>query len=322
MTYASDLGLKVGSKIKVLGVGNSHACFSVGDTIELVKDDGTLSPWFKRIGDSLDQSPFSIRTHTWQHYKEEEKDMTPFEQAGYTKDTKFKVLVDDYDLEIGTVVVIRTDDGTDCPFFKTIVPQDHGSLCYYLPNARTGCEQLELLVEILAPKIKFPCCVPTSEIKDANTLLALVAVFEANGATVYDGVDCGGGHEFDRVDNWDYFGVSLRASSAPFRTDFYDDFEDYNQSEESSELTVYHVSNLLGSTPSIASQEAITERLEDSLGVGIDLSKEASSSTTEPLVSIVKDVTYHVSIKGTLFTFTQDEINELTEELLGFSDDF
>jgi len=41
-----------------------------------------------------------------------------------------------------------------------------------------------------------------------------------------------------------------------------------------------------------------------------------------PLVSIVKDVTYPVSIKGTLFTFTQDEINELTEELLGFSDDF
>ena len=39
-------------------------------------------------------------------------------------------------------------------------------------------------------EIKFPCCVPTSEIKDAETLLALVALFEAKGATVYDGVDC------------------------------------------------------------------------------------------------------------------------------------
>lgn len=41
-------------------------------------------------------------------------------------------------------------------------------------------------------KLKFPCCVSTSEIKDAKTLLALVALFEANGAYVYDGVDCGG----------------------------------------------------------------------------------------------------------------------------------
>lgn len=232
----------------------------------------------------------------------------------------------------------------------------------------------------MSKEIKFPCCVPTSEIKDAKTLLALVTLFEANGATVYDGVDCAGGHEFDRVDSWDYFGVSLRAGST-FRTDFYDDFEDYNQTGLSSEITLYPVANLLGEEvktpdnedwiewkggeippvaegtvvdvkfrdweedtdvshvyswlhsefedsdiiayrihkPSVASQEAIAERLEDKPSVGIDLAKEGSDKTVVALVSITQEVKYTVVIKDTTFTFTQDELDALTEELLGFT---
>ena len=301
MTYASDLGLKVGSKIKVIGDGVG-CCFNDGDIIELVEDDGQTNPYFR--GDSLNRKAFSLDRYKWEHYKEDESKV----------------------------------------------------------------------------KIKFPCCVPTSEIKDAKTLLALVSLFEANGATVYDGVDCGGGHEFDRVDNWDYFGVSLRAGSVPFRTDFYDDFEDYNQSEESSELTIYHVANLLGEEvkatdsgdwiewnggeispvtggtvvdvkfrnweedtdvshdyswrhdgedfdiiayrlhlPSTASQKSITECLEDNPSVGIDYSVMGSTASTDPLISITQEVKYTVVIKGTTFTFTQEELDTLTEELLGFT---
>jgi hypothetical protein len=70
--------------------------------------------------------------------------------------------------------------------------------------------------------------------------------------------------------------------------------------------------------PSVASQEAITERSQ----VSIDLGKETLASPIAPLVSVIKEVTYTVTIKGTEFTFTQDELNELTEELLGFSYDF
>ena len=241
---------------------------------------------------------------------------TPFEQAGYTKDTKFKLLMDYNSYKKGDIVTLHRDDGSDCPMFT----DGKGNYHYlYLPNMRpTGDQRMEVYVEE-ATKIKFPCCVSTSEIKDAKTLLALVALFEANGATVYDGVDCGGGHEFDRVDSWDYFGVSLRASSAPFRTDFYDDFEDYNQSEVSSELTIYHVANLLGDNAIVASQEAITERLEDNPSVGIDYSVMGTTASTEPLITITQEVKYTVVIKGTTFTFTQEELDALAEELLGFT---
>lgn len=308
MTYASDLGLKVGSKIKVL---SPSVYFKTGDIITLTEDDYTEIPWFR--GGGRRREPFPIIGCQWEHYKEEEKDMTS------------------------------------------------------------------------TTKVEFPCCVPTSEIKDAKTLLALVALFEANGATVYDGVACGGGHEFDRVNYWNYFGVSLRACGNTFgntfRTDFYDDFEDYNQSEESSELTIYHVANLLGEevkatdsgdwiewngvgtpvikanvcelkfrdgnvevddnfavsswrwehyndrdivayrlhVPSVASQEAIAERLEDKPSVGIDYSVMGTTVSTEPLITITQEVKYTVVIKGTTFTFTQEELDALTEELLGFT---
>lgn len=246
MSYASDLGLKVGSKIKVL---SPSVYFKTGDIIMLTEDDYTEMPWFR--GGSRVREPFPIIDCQWEHYKEEEKDMTS------------------------------------------------------------------------TTKIKFPCCVPTSEIKDAKTLLALVALFEANGAIVYDGVSCGGGHEFDRVDSWDYFGVSLRACGNTFgntfRTDFYDDLEDYDQSGVSSELTVYHVANLLGDNAIVASQEAITERLEDNPSVGIDYSVMGSTASTEPLITITQEVKYTVVIKGITFTFTQDEIDALAEELLGFT---
>lgn len=68
--------------------------------------------------------------------------------------------------------------------------------------------------------------------------------------------------------------------------------------------------------PSVASQEAIAERLEDTLSVGIDLATDAS---TDPLITITQEVKYTVVIKGITFTFTQEEIDELAEELLGFT---
>ena len=328
MTYASDLGLKVGSKIKVL---SPSVYFKTGDIIMLTEDDYTEMPWFR--GGSRVREPFPIIDCQWEHYKEEEKGVTS------------------------------------------------------------------------ATKVEFPCCVPTSEIKDAKTLLALVALFEANGATVYDGVSCGGGHEFDRVDSWDYFGVSLRACGNTFgntfRTDFYDDLEDYDQSDNPSKIPVRSVAELVGlvandvidkdegwvewnggkcpvtkgtvidvkfrggettigisanmyywedgyydlhrddndrmathwdidgsegdivayrlHTPSVASQEAITERLEDSPSVGIDYSVMGSTASTEPLITITQEVKYTVVIKGNTFTFTQDELDALTEEMLGFN---
>ena len=48
------------------------------------------------------------------------QEKTPFEKAGYTKDTKFRVVSDtakDYGVPEGSVVWLAWDDGTKCPFF-------------------------------------------------------------------------------------------------------------------------------------------------------------------------------------------------------------
>ena len=43
--------------------------------------------------------------------------MTPFEAAGYTKDTVFRVTTDDEGFDLGTLVKLEKDDGTTCPLF-------------------------------------------------------------------------------------------------------------------------------------------------------------------------------------------------------------
>ena len=43
--------------------------------------------------------------------------MTPFEAAGYTKDTVFRVTTDDEGFDLGTLVKLEKDDGTSCPLF-------------------------------------------------------------------------------------------------------------------------------------------------------------------------------------------------------------
>lgn len=43
--------------------------------------------------------------------------MTPFEAAGYTKDTVFRVCTHDEDFDLGTQVKLLADDGTDMPCF-------------------------------------------------------------------------------------------------------------------------------------------------------------------------------------------------------------
>ncbi len=119
MTYASDWGLKVGSKIEVTALGNYYSYFCVGSVIELVKDDGTSAPWFKLVGENLGigNRPFSIDRHGWVHYQQEDLIMTPFQKAGFTKDTKFRCLCSYGSLRKGAIVTLNKDDGTDCPEF-------------------------------------------------------------------------------------------------------------------------------------------------------------------------------------------------------------
>ena len=69
--------------------------------------------------------------------------MTPFEKAGYTKDTKFKVLRDSNAcFSKGDIVTLAEDDGFRCPWFKT---EDGNVGRLWLPN--TCRWELELYVE-------------------------------------------------------------------------------------------------------------------------------------------------------------------------------
>jgi hypothetical protein len=71
MTYASDLGLKVGSKIKVLDYASeTGCCFNKGEVLQLVEDDGAMNPYFKSDS-SPNRKAFSLDLHKWEHYKEE-----------------------------------------------------------------------------------------------------------------------------------------------------------------------------------------------------------------------------------------------------------
>lgn len=45
--------------------------------------------------------------------------MTPFEAAGYTKDTVFRVCAADEAFPLGTLVQLQKDDGTNCPLFDS-----------------------------------------------------------------------------------------------------------------------------------------------------------------------------------------------------------
>ena len=45
--------------------------------------------------------------------------MTPFEKAGYTEVTNFRVLEDYYYFKKDEIVTLCKDDGTRCPFFKS-----------------------------------------------------------------------------------------------------------------------------------------------------------------------------------------------------------
>ena len=49
MSYASDLGLKVGSKIVVLN-SEEGEFFKTGDIVTLIEDDDSSLPWFGGAG--------------------------------------------------------------------------------------------------------------------------------------------------------------------------------------------------------------------------------------------------------------------------------
>ena len=122
-----------------------------GDIVTLDEDDGSIFPLFKTEDDRWsymflpnmepDGYPEELEV-----YEEPKKDLTPFEKAGYTKDTKFRVLRDMWYFNKGDIVTLHKDNGTDCPSFKT---EDGWQDLCWLPNTVdvTECGELEVYEE-------------------------------------------------------------------------------------------------------------------------------------------------------------------------------
>lgn len=70
--------------------------------------------------------------------------MTPFQKAGYTSDTRFKVLVDEGEVKAGDIVRVQKDDGSEYPFF---LAEDGREECLYLPGTNPDQEELEVISE-------------------------------------------------------------------------------------------------------------------------------------------------------------------------------
>jgi len=161
-------------------------------------------------------------------YKEGEKpvkEQTPFEKAGYTKDTKFKFIGEDGEFEQGETVWLERDDGTSCPKFT------NGKRSEYLIAVSESGLDVEPITE--PKKLKFPCCVPTSEIKDEETFKKILDLFVANGATKAEMM-------YSSVRSWANFGVDHDKE-----TMFYDYIVSYSDDDDEDEVTVYKVEDLL-----------------------------------------------------------------------------
>lgn len=71
--------------------------------------------------------------------------MTPFEKAGYTEKTKFKVLRGDGGIRDGDIVTLQKDDNSTCPYFEN---QRGRIMAMYLPDKTAGgIQELEVYEE-------------------------------------------------------------------------------------------------------------------------------------------------------------------------------
>jgi len=77
--------------------------------------------------------------------------MTPFEKAGYTKDTKFRVLHGGYVFKRGDIVKLSYDDGSNFPRFHKVYDPFTRHYIYLPGKSPTGIEFLEVVNEEGAP---------------------------------------------------------------------------------------------------------------------------------------------------------------------------
>ena len=128
-------------------------------------------------------------------------------------------------VNIGDIATYKGSSGFSCPSW------DDTQIC-------TKDLWSECLKPYVVAKIKFPCCVPMSEIKDQDTFNKIFDLFIANGADEYET-----GYE-EWKDYWyNYFGVDHDKNTV-----FYKHVESYSSNDEEDDVTIYSVAELLGTS--------------------------------------------------------------------------
>jgi hypothetical protein len=130
-------------------------------------------------------------------------------------------------------------------------------------------------------KLKFPCCIATSEIKDEETFKAIRELFlEAGAFKAEDGFKWG-------CPDFNYYGVDGFSY-----TKFWDNIATYSSNivHEEEDVMVYTLEDLFPEA------EVVTTRIEP--------------------FKVVKHIYYDVTIKGEEYRFTKEEANLLCTRLI------
>ena len=121
-TYCEEIGLKVGDKIRVLG---ENRTFGKGSIIEMVRDDGDISPLFSN---GVDKKHFTLKATCggegvqWERVADgegEDGKMTPCEELGYKVGDWFYVTESGNGFSAGQKVALAADDGSIMPLFSS-----------------------------------------------------------------------------------------------------------------------------------------------------------------------------------------------------------
>jgi hypothetical protein len=100
--------------------------------------------------------------------------------------------------------------------------------------------QVELLAESVAlkPKLKFPCCIATSEIKDEETLRKVQVLFLESGVELES--------KWRTLSSYNYYGVDYDKEAW-----FWNNKESYSRGDNESEVTVYTLKDLFPDTEDV-----------------------------------------------------------------------
>lgn len=188
----------------------------------------------------------------------------------------------------GDVLELKTDDLSRTPEFYNLT--NGGKFCYFTIQDRddniTWKHYEEEKNMSKSKTLKFPCCVKTEDIVNLNTFDKILALFIANGAEVIE-------DDYGVIEDYLYFGADDDKE-----TYFYDRYGSY---------TTFHPANVTEYTV-----EELLSICDDLNGVAVP------QKQTLPVATVLLETNYKLIIKGYDINLTQQELNQLVDDLKGY----